>query len=121
MPTFAQVHANSLRAFDLWAASVTFTLQSPGTYDATTDTWSSGSAATVVGKAYRVTGDPKVYAGLELIEADAPTLLFRPTTYAQVPALNSTCSWNSTTYTVKHVSVVSPDGSAILARVVVAV
>lgn len=117
--SFAQDHADLLTSFDEGVA-VTFTLATPGTYDATTDTWSTPTSATVAGRAYRVRGDPKVYQALELVESEAPTLLFRPTTYAEVPALNSTVSWGSVTYVVKHVQVTAPDSNAIVARVVMA-
>lgn len=121
MSSYTTEHASALADVGAAGASVTFTSASAGTYSPTAGTWSSAATSTVTGQAVRVKGDPKVYAGLELVESDAPTLLVVPTTYGQVPALGSKVTWNSTVYTVKHVQVVAPNGSAILSRVVVAV
>lgn len=121
MSTYVAEHASALADVAAAGSAVTFTLASAGTYSPTAGTWSSATTATVAGQAVRVKGDPKVYAALELVESEAPTLLFVPTTYGQVPALNSKVTWASTVYTVKHVQVVAPNGSAILSRVVVAV
>ena len=120
MSSYATEHASALADVGAAGASVTFTLASAGTY-ASTGTWSGAATSTVTGQAVRVKGDPKVYAALELVESEAPTLRFVPTTYGQVPSLNSKVTWNSTVYTVKHVQVVAPNGTAILSRVVVAV
>jgi hypothetical protein len=117
--TYAAEHADALAMVAEAGASVTFTLTIPGTYDAATDTWTGGSTSTVTGDAIRTRGNPERYKALELIESESPALLFTPDTYGDLPALNSTVSWNSTTYTVRDVDPIAPDGTAIAARVIV--
>lgn len=121
MSSYATEHAGALADVKAAGSAVTFTLASAGTYSPTGGSWSSAATTTVAGQAIRVNGDPKVYAGLELVEADAPTLIFVPTTYGQVPALDSKVTWNSAVYTVKWTQPIAPNGTAILSRVVVAV
>ena len=99
--------------------SVTFTHVAPGTYDATTDTWTSPITTTVTGNAMQVRGDPETYKALGLVEYEAPTLLFVPSTYGEVPEPGYTVEWASTTYTVKSVQPLQPDGYVILAKVVI--
>lgn len=89
------------------------------TYTPTTDT-STVSSASVAGYAVRTRGNPKVYEALKLIESEAPTLLFSPTTYGSMPDLGATVTWNGKTYTVRDVLPVAPDGTGIIAKVVVA-
>ncbi len=98
---------------------VTFSSTSPGTYNAATDTWSGGSTSTVTGRAFQKRGNPKVYEALKLIEADALTLLFIPTTYGQLPGLGWTVVWGGLTYTVRSILPIAPDSVAIGATIVV--
>ena len=118
--SYAPDHASALADVAAAGASVTFTSVTPGTYDESTDTWSGGSSSTVTGSAVRVRGNPREDEALELIQSEAPSLLFTPTTYGQLPALNASVTWNSIVYTVRSVEPVAPDGTAILARVIVA-
>lgn len=101
-------------------ASVTFTQTLPGTHTATTGRFASPSTATVAGYAMRVTGDPERYKALQLVESEAPTLEFVPTTDGQVPALGSTVTWSGTVYTVRDVEPIGYSGTASRSRVVVA-
>lgn len=121
MTKFAADHAGALADLAEAGASVTFTLTTPGTYDAATDTHSSPTTSTVTGSAIKVSGRPKKYEALGLRESEAPTLLFAPTTYGQLPALGASVAWGSATYTVRDVDSVAIDGTAIIAYVVVAV
>lgn len=114
-----KIHVVAKMAAQKTGAAVTFTLQSPGTYTATTDTYASPSSSTVTGTAERVTGDPERYKALELIESEAPTLEFVPDTYGDVPPQGATVSFGGVTWTVRDVQPVAPDGSAVSARVVV--
>lgn len=100
--------------------SITFTWSTPGTYDGETSTWSGGGETTVTGSAIRVRGNPETYRNLGLIEADAPTLLFIPTTYGELPEPGYTVTWANVEYTVKDVSMIGPDGVAIGAKIVIA-
>jgi hypothetical protein len=101
-------------------ASVTFTQATPGVYDETTDTFTGGATVTVAGSAVEVGGDPNVYAALELVQSEAPTLLFSSSTYGALPALGASVTWGGAVYTVRSVDTVAPDGVAILATIVVA-
>jgi len=117
--SYAETHADALATVTEAGAAAAFTMTLPGTYDPSTDTWSSPSTSTVSGYAVQVKGNPIRYEALGLTQGEAATLLFTPTTYAQVPALGSKVTWNSTTYTVRDVTNVAPDGSAILSPAVV--
>ena len=101
-------------------ASVTFTQQTPGVYDEATDTFTGAATVTVAGSAVEVGGDPNVYAALELVQSEAPTLLFSSSTYGALPALGASVTWGGAVYTVRSVDAVAPDGVAILATIVVA-
>lgn len=101
-------------------AAVTFTLANPGTHSPTTGRFATPSTSTVAGYAMRVHGDPERYRALELIESEAPTLEFVPTTAGEIPALGATVSWSSTTYTVKDVQPIAYNGTASRCRVVIA-
>lgn len=118
--SYATDHVSALADVATAGASVTFTFVSPGTYDETTDTYSGGSSSTVTGSAIRVRGDRREYEALKLVQSEAPTLFFTPTTYGQVPAIGASVTWNSVVYIVRSVDPVSPDGTAICARVIVA-
>lgn len=91
--SYAPDHAGALVDIQAAGAAVTFSHTNPGTYDAATDTWSSASTTTVTGSAMRVRGNPLVYQALELIQSEAPTLLFAPNTYGSLPALQSAVVW----------------------------
>lgn len=97
--------------------SVTFS-RTTQTYTPTTGTMTSATT-TVVGNAVRVRGDAEVYKSLGLIQSEAPTLFFTPTTYGQCPQPGDTVNWSSTTYTVRDVNPIAPDGTVIAARVVI--
>ena len=115
--SYATSHASALKLVTSKGTSVTFTKVTTD-YDGETDTHTTTSA-TVTGKAVRVRGRARTYEALGLIESKAPTLLFAPDTYGSEPVLGSTLSWGGTTYTVRDVEPVAPDGTAIVARVVV--
>lgn len=99
---------------------ITFTYSVPGTYDAATDTWATPATTTITGSAIQVRGDPEVYKALGLIEYEAPTLLFVPTTYGSKVAPGYTVEWSSVTYTVRSAGHIAPDGVVIASRVVIA-
>lgn len=101
-------------------ASVTFTQQTPGVYDAATDTFTGAATVTVAGSAVEIPGDPDTYAALELVLLQARTLLFSASTYAALPALGASVTWGSAVFTVRSVDSVAPDGNAIISTIVVA-
>lgn len=82
---------------------------------------------TVTGTAIMVAGDPHQYAALGLIEEQAPTLLFSPTSYNlragtdEFVKPGDVVDWLDTLYTVRAVRCVAPDGFVIVARIVVSV
>jgi hypothetical protein len=116
---YADTHARAAALVAAKGATVTFTAYTQ-TYTPTTDT-STVTASTVTGSAIRVRGNPDTYETLKLIESQAPTLLFAPATYGDAPSLGAVVSWGGTTYTVRDVQPVAPDGSDIISRIVVAV
>lgn len=116
---YTDTHARALALVTKKGAAVTFT-RVTRTYTASTDT-STISTSTVAGYAVRIPGNPKVYEALKLIPETAPTLLFAPSTYDGLPDVGDTVSWDSTTYTVRSVQPIAPDGNNLLARVVVSV
>jgi hypothetical protein len=118
--SYAPEHADAKGEIADAGASVTFTRQIPGTLDEATGLYSGSSTSTVTGSAVRVRGNPKTLAALSLKESEAPTLLFAPTTFGSLPLPGDTVSWNSVTYTVRDVDPVEPNGTAIIARIVVA-
>lgn len=98
--------------------AVTFTRTVQSSYDPETDL-ATLTTTTVVGTAMRTRGDPQRYTALGLVESEAPTLLFVPTTYGQTPKAGDTVSWQSETFTARDVQVIAPDGVTIAARVIV--
>ena len=100
--------------------ATTFTYSTPGTYDAATRTYSTPTTTTITGSAIEVRGDPETYKALSLIESEAPTLMFAPTTYGDEIEPGYTVSWSNVTYTVKSVRHLRPDGVCILSYAVIA-
>ena len=99
---------------------ITFTHSTPGTYDAETDTWSVPVTTSITGEAMKVRGNPDTYKALSLIESEAPTLLWAPSTYGDpAPDLGYTCEWANVSYTVRSVDALAPDGVVITARIVI--
>lgn len=117
--SYSTEHAGALGDIRTAGAPVTFTKTTLGAYDPETDT-ATPSTTSVGGHAVRVRGRPDTYDALQLVESQAPTLLFAATTFGQAPALGATVTWGGETYTVRDVNPVAPDGSGIIFRVVVA-
>lgn len=117
--SYAADAASALADIAAAGTAVSFVKSRPGTNTPTTGRYSAPSTSTVSGSAVRVKGNPKTYEALKLVEAEAPTLLFAPTTYGQLPELGAVVSWGGVSYTVKDVAPVAPDGNAIIARIVV--
>lgn len=99
-------------------APVTFTQTTPGTYDGTTGQWSADVTVTVDGYAVQIAGDPDLYAQLELIESENPTLSFTPKTIGVLPSLGMTVPWGGTTLTAKHINPLAKNGVATKAHIV---
>lgn len=117
---YAAQAASALATLRRKGAAVTCTQTLPGTYDPLTDLWSSPSTVTVSGYAIRDTGgNPQRWRDLELIQSEAPRLLFGSTTAGSLPALGATLVWGGTTYTVRDVDPIEPDGTAIVAHLIV--
>jgi hypothetical protein len=118
--SYAADHAGALRDIADAGTAVTFTKNLPGTHAPTTGTFTTPTTSTVTGSAVRVRGDAQRYTELQLVEAEAPTLLFAPDTYGDLPELESVVTWGGVDYTVRDINPVAPDGNAILARIIVA-
>jgi hypothetical protein len=112
-------HAGALALVTRKGASVTFTRRSPGTHTATTGRFASASSSSIAGSAVQVASEPEQLRALSLVETDAPTLFFVPSTYGQMPDELDEVTWNSLTYRVRAIQRIAPDGTAIAARVVV--
>jgi hypothetical protein len=78
------------------------------------------SRSEIAGAAVQVKGTPKAYAALGLVESEAPTLLFAAATYGDAAQLGDELEWNSKTVRVKSIDPTAPDGTPIVARLVVA-
>jgi hypothetical protein len=101
------------------AADVTFSHETPGTYNPETDTSTPPTTATVTGTAMEIAGDPNLYLQRQLIESENPTLLFTPDTAGQLPGLGWTVVWGGETLTVKDVLRLAMAGTAEAAKIVV--
>lgn len=115
--SYAPVHARASALLERKGAAVTFT-RITRAYAPATDT-STATVSTVSGHAIRGRGNPQVYEALKLVESEAPTLIFAPATYDEVPEVGDTVTWGGTGYTVRNVQPIAPDGDNLLARVVV--
>lgn len=117
---YATDHAGAVADVAAAGAAVSFTLTTPGTYDATTDTYSTPTTVTVSGYAIETGNDPDVYIALSLIQSNPATLFFTPSTYGAFPKLGYAVTWGGIAFTVKKVTTLSPDGVVIAAWVVIA-
>ena len=61
----------------------------------------------------------ELFKALELIETENPTLLFKPTTVGELPALGATVVWGGDTFTVRNVKRLAMAGTPTAARIVV--
>lgn len=116
--SYATEHADALADVTAAGAAVTFSKTTQGSYDPETDT-ATASTSAVAGVAIRVPGDPNRYSALNLVETQAATLLFVPTTFGDTPELGSSVSFGGSTLTVRDVEPLALDGTTILATVVV--
>lgn len=115
--SYTSDHAAALQMVEEAGSAVTLT-KTTTTYDAATDTHTP-STQTVAGKAVQVPGRPRRYEALGLVESKAPTLLFVPDTYGSEPELGATLPWAGEVHTVRDVEPTAPDGTLILARLIV--
>jgi len=120
MTIYARQIATALRMIRAKGVAVAFTYTTPGIYSPTTDTYTGAATITVAGYAVRVEGEPQKYRALDLVESQAPTLLFAPTTTGTLPEQGYKVTWSGKEYVVRDVDPVSPDTTNIIARVVVA-
>ena len=118
--SYAPDHSGAYADLLADGAPVTFAFVTQGTYDPATDTFGAATTSTVTGAAIRVSGNPLRYSQLGLVQSESPTLLCAPTTFGSLPTLGATVTWGGTTYTVRDVEPLAPDGTAILFRAVVA-
>lgn len=85
------------------------------------------TTTTITGSAIQVKGDPRRYEADGLTLSTMPTLFFTPTSYAlraftdEFVKPGDTVVWQTTTYVVRAVDPLAPDGFVIAARIIVAV
>lgn len=120
MTIYAQDAIDALADIRAAGAAVVF----PGagtapTYDATTSQWSGGEAGSAVtGYALQLEGDPVRLASLNLVLINPVTLLVAAYGLSVTPAPNMSMTWAGTTYVIRDVQVLAPDGTAITYTVV---
>lgn len=114
---YSATHARALALVTRKGAAVTFTHSDSSQADATGIVTSTDT--TVVGTAVRDAGNPKRYERLSLIESEAPTLLFTPTTFGECPSPGDTCTWAGNSFVVRDVLPIGPNGDVIAASVVI--
>lgn len=107
--------------------SVTFTRSNPGIHDPATDTFSGASVETWTGEGVAFALEGRRYKELELVEKEALSMYFAPTTYAAVdtePPLGATIAWPEGTTNVFRIVrklAVNPDGlGLIMAELIIA-
>lgn len=116
--SYAGTHSSALATVTRKGAAVTFTLTSPGTYDATTDTYTAATTSTVAGYAVQDDAASHRKAG-EVIGETNVVLLFTPSTRGSLPVAGYTTTWNSTAFTVvRTFREINPDGAGALAAYV---
>jgi hypothetical protein len=119
MSVYAEDHASALADVSEAGAAVTWSQTTPGTFDATTETWTTPVTTSCAGYAVEDEGDPQEYRDLELIAMNPATLLFTPSTFGDKPALGMTGTWAGATKVVKKIRPIQPDGNAIAMYLVV--
>ena len=97
--------------------SKTFTRRSK-THDRESDTFTV-TTSTITGVGIKVRGNPERYKELRLIESEAPTILFVPTTYGDTIRVGDTVEFGGTVYTVRDCNHLAPDGVTIQTRAIV--
>lgn len=118
------IAANAFRAVPLGIrAPITFTKTKAGTVDAATNRGGAPVTRTWPGYAVEEDAQPKRYASvlesLNMKATEIRSVFFIPTTAADLPELDATCTWGLREWTVRSVDAVSPDGNAIGASVVI--
>lgn len=117
--TYAPDHKGALADVAASGAAVTFTRRNPGTHNPLTETFTTSGTTSVAGRAIKTRSNPRQYEALKLVQTEALTLFFVPTTYGDMPTPGMQCTWAGQTHTVRDVDPVAPDGTVIAARVVV--
>lgn len=115
--SYAADHASAVADLRDAGAAVTFTRTVQAHDEATGQV--TPTETTIAGYAIRDTGRPDRYARLALLPSRAPTLLFAASTYGDAVALGDVVTWGGLTYTVRDIEPVAPDGTPIVASVVV--
>lgn len=105
--------------------AVTVTRSRPGTFDATTRTWTSPTSTTITGSAFQKRSNPQRYAALGLNLSTMPTLFFTPDDYelmaytTEFVLPGDSVDWNDLTFKVEAVDPIAPDGFVIAANLIV--
>jgi head-tail adaptor len=119
---YADYHAQLLVAMATEGAPlVTFTKAvTTSRYDAETNTLDTPPVTTTAtGYIKRIGGEPQQRETQSLVEREAPTVLFVPTTYGTLPALGASAHVSADDFFLRSVLPIAPDGVALAARLVV--
>lgn len=98
-------------------AAVTFSTETPGTYNPETDVQAPSTTSTISGYAMRIAGDPDEYARLGLVQSEHPMLSFEPDTPGSLPALGWTVVFGGETLVVEDVNPCAMNGTATSAHI----
>jgi hypothetical protein len=116
---YAADHADALATIRDAGAPVSFALTSTPR-DPTTNVAGPPVTTTVAGFAIGKKPNAIRYQALGLVESQAATLLFVPSTYGQVPPMSAAVLWNGVGFVVRDVDpVVAIDGKLMIASVIV--
>lgn len=90
----------------------------PAVYDPATDTWSGGSSSVATGRAVQIESDPDRFAALKLVLTNPVTLMIAAAGLSVTPAPGMQMTWAGTTYAIKDVDPIAPDGTPIIYTVI---
>lgn len=116
--SYTATHSHALATVTRKGAAVTFTLVSPGTYDAATDTYTDATTSTVLGSAVQDDATQHRKAG-DLIGTGNVVVFFTPTTRGQLPLPDYRVTWGSAAlHVVRTFGGIDPDGQGAIAAYV---
>lgn len=115
--SYAAEHASAYA--DILAAGAAVTLRRKSVAHTQSTDAVTQTPSTIAGAACQVRGRPQTYEALKLVESDAPTLLFAAATYGDAAELGDELTWGGKDVEVVSIDATAPDGTPIVARIVV--
>lgn len=108
----------SLAAIKRAGSTVTFpgtASSTPGIYDPTTGVFTEGTPGSdAVGRAVQIEGDPDRWSSLGLTLTNPVTLMLAASGLTVTPTVGASFTWAGTTYVIRDVDPVAPDGTPII-------